>query len=200
MAIKVIRPAPEVMIVYEFHFQSLALYIGQFYILSKSVCYKLWSMGLQSVCSICVVGFMFAKPSIYRSNTVFTGKFGIQEKSGNEMGWSLFPTEFSVPVFYSGIPGFFPFTRRFSTDAGPQSNLLISSQARPVLLPGQGGTNRGALLLLAPCAALPALLPRLPTPACSWASGHGLLFFFFFEISGHGLLATLGSTQKLWAK
>ena len=102
-------------------------------------------------------------------------------------GEAFFRPNFQFPFFYSGIPGFFPFTHRFSTDAGPQSNLLISSQARPVLLPGQGGTNRGALLLLAPCAALPALLPRLPTPACSWASGHGLL-------------ATLGSTQKLWAK
>ena len=37
------------------------------------------------------------------------------------------------------------------------------------MLRGQGGLNRRAVLLAA------GLLPGCPAPACTWASGHGLL-------------------------
>jgi len=52
--------------------------------------------------------------SFLQENSKFKKNPGKSGKFGNEIGGSFFLTEFSVPVFYTGIPEFFPFTQPFS--------------------------------------------------------------------------------------
>ena len=50
--------------------------------------------------------------SFLQENSKFRKNPGKSGKFGNEIGGSFFLTEFSVPVFYTGIPEFFPFLSR----------------------------------------------------------------------------------------
>jgi len=119
---------------------------------------------------------LLQKNSKFRKNPGKSGKFK------NEIEGGFFPTEFSVPVFYTGILAFFPFllpfTQTLSNLASPPSNLL----AHKGML--QCSVAKAGLIVLC---CLPACCPGCPARACTWASGHGLL-------------ATVVSTRKLWAK
>ena len=109
--------------------------------------------------------------SFLQENSKFKKNLGKSGKFGNEIGGSFFLTEFSVPVFYTGIPEFFPFfpfTQTFSNLASPRSNLLVHKSMLQCSV-AKVGLNRRAVLLPT------GLLPGCPAPACTWASSHGLL-------------------------
>ena len=133
-------------------------------------------------------------------------KSGRKQEQGhgnrNGIGFAIFPTVFSVPTCYSGIPGFSRFPSRQQTAdkyAGPQSSLYLTSVCSSEWM-GEVGLNSGALLvhcgaagllavgqgLLLSCACMHACGPRPASgsPEIHRSSlGHSFHFLFSFAVS-----------------